>query len=482
MLCRADSIGVFQVESRAQMGLLPRLQPRRFYDLVIEIALIRPGPDPGRRGASVRAAQARLRERSPTPHPKLEPVLERTLGIPVFQEQLMQMAMAVGDCTRRGCRPAAPGDGLQARGRADRVAEGEALRGHGAQRPGRGGGRRHLRARSRRSRTSGSPSRTRCRSRCSSTPARGSSCTIRRRSSRGCCARSRWASTRPRRSPPTPAGTGSRCAAPTCCARASRRCSSRCWRGELAADADDLRSRATAAIAPTGWTPAPTASSRPVGDVRPARARRVRGPSPRRAVRGAAGAGRGQGHRRDGRRPHRRRARERRGRTATSATSCAAPGSPQAQLEALATAGAFECLGHQPPGGDLARRVGRAGPRRVPARFARLRCSRRCSPTRRATSGSRRPVGDRHLHRRPSDDPLPVGAGCPRRAHLARAARARDRPPRRGRGTRDAPATAGDGIRNHVPEPRRRARPRQRDLLGRGVEQLPPGRARCARR
>ena len=58
MLCRADSIGVFQVESRAQMGMLPRLQPRRFYDLVIEIALIRPGPDPGRRGASVRAAQA----------------------------------------------------------------------------------------------------------------------------------------------------------------------------------------------------------------------------------------------------------------------------------------------------------------------------------------------------------------------------------------------------------------------------------------
>ncbi len=58
-LCRADSVGVFQVESRAQMGLLPRLQPRKFYDLVVEIALIRPGPDPGRRRAPVRAAQAR---------------------------------------------------------------------------------------------------------------------------------------------------------------------------------------------------------------------------------------------------------------------------------------------------------------------------------------------------------------------------------------------------------------------------------------
>jgi error-prone DNA polymerase len=98
MLCRADSIGVFQVESRAQMGLLPRLQPRRFYDLVIQIALIRPGPI---QGGAVHPFVRRKLGREPVnyPHPLLEPVLERTLGIPVFQEQLMQMAMAVGDCT-----------------------------------------------------------------------------------------------------------------------------------------------------------------------------------------------------------------------------------------------------------------------------------------------------------------------------------------------------------------------------------------------
>ncbi|MGN6221175.1 MAG: error-prone DNA polymerase [Microbacterium sp.] len=98
MLCRADSIGVFQVESRAQMGLLPRLQPRRFYDLVIEIALIRPGPIQG--GAVHPFVKRKLGQEKVTyPHPKLVPVLERTLGIPVFQEQLMQMGMAVGGLT-----------------------------------------------------------------------------------------------------------------------------------------------------------------------------------------------------------------------------------------------------------------------------------------------------------------------------------------------------------------------------------------------
>lgn len=98
MLCRADSIGVFQVESRAQMGLLPRLQPRRFYDLVIQIALIRPGPI---QGGAVHPFVRRKLGREPVTyaHPKLEPVLKRTLGVPVFQEQLMQMAMAVGDCS-----------------------------------------------------------------------------------------------------------------------------------------------------------------------------------------------------------------------------------------------------------------------------------------------------------------------------------------------------------------------------------------------
>jgi error-prone DNA polymerase len=98
MLCRADSIGVFQVESRAQIGTLPRLQPRSYYDLAIEIALIRPGPIQG--GAVhpyIRRATGK--EEVTYPHPILEKVLKRTLGVPLFQEQLMQMAIAIGDCT-----------------------------------------------------------------------------------------------------------------------------------------------------------------------------------------------------------------------------------------------------------------------------------------------------------------------------------------------------------------------------------------------
>lgn len=98
MLCRADAIGVFQVESRAQLNTLPRLLPREFYDLVIEIALIRPGPI---QGGAVHPYLRRKngQEEVAYPHPKLVPVLERTLGVPLFQEQLMQMAMTVGGCS-----------------------------------------------------------------------------------------------------------------------------------------------------------------------------------------------------------------------------------------------------------------------------------------------------------------------------------------------------------------------------------------------
>ena len=98
MLCRADSIGVFQVESRAQIGTLPRLRPRCFYDLTIEVGLIRPGPIQG--GAVhpyIRRANGR--EEVTYLHPALEPVLQRTRGIPLFQEQLMQIATTVGDLT-----------------------------------------------------------------------------------------------------------------------------------------------------------------------------------------------------------------------------------------------------------------------------------------------------------------------------------------------------------------------------------------------
>ncbi len=92
MLCRADSIGVFQVESRAQMATLPRLRPRNFYDLVVEVALIRPGPI---QGGSVHPYIRRRNGREPVTylHPLLERSLAKTLGVPLFQEQLMQMAV-----------------------------------------------------------------------------------------------------------------------------------------------------------------------------------------------------------------------------------------------------------------------------------------------------------------------------------------------------------------------------------------------------
>ncbi|MCU1578902.1 MAG: error-prone polymerase [Rhodoglobus sp.] len=97
-LCRADAIGVFQVESRAQMGLLPRLQPREFYHLVVEIALVRPGPIQG--GAVHPYVRRKTGDETITYlHPRLEKVLKRTLGVPIFQEQLMQIAVEIGGCT-----------------------------------------------------------------------------------------------------------------------------------------------------------------------------------------------------------------------------------------------------------------------------------------------------------------------------------------------------------------------------------------------
>ena len=98
MLCRADTVGVFQVESRAQMSTLPRLRPRRFYDLVVEIALIRPGPI---QGGSVHPYIKRRNGKEPVTylHPLLENSLGKTLGVPLFQEQLMQMAIDVAGFT-----------------------------------------------------------------------------------------------------------------------------------------------------------------------------------------------------------------------------------------------------------------------------------------------------------------------------------------------------------------------------------------------
>jgi error-prone DNA polymerase len=91
-LCNADTIGMFQVESRAQMSCLPRLRPERFYDIVVQVAIIRPGPIVGQ---MVNPFLQRRQGREPVtyPHPSLEPVLKRTLGVPLFQEQLLRIAM-----------------------------------------------------------------------------------------------------------------------------------------------------------------------------------------------------------------------------------------------------------------------------------------------------------------------------------------------------------------------------------------------------
>jgi error-prone DNA polymerase len=97
-LQEADTIGVFQVESRAQMATLPRVRPERFYDLVVQVAIIRPGPIVG---DMVHPYIRRRRGREPVtyPHPSLEPILRRTLGVPLFQEQLLRMAMVTAGFT-----------------------------------------------------------------------------------------------------------------------------------------------------------------------------------------------------------------------------------------------------------------------------------------------------------------------------------------------------------------------------------------------
>jgi error-prone DNA polymerase len=92
MICRADTVGVFQIESRAQMSMLPRLRPRCFYDLVIEVAIVRPGPI---QGGMVHPYLRRRHSKRPVayPTPEIEQVLGKTLGVPLFQEQVMRLAM-----------------------------------------------------------------------------------------------------------------------------------------------------------------------------------------------------------------------------------------------------------------------------------------------------------------------------------------------------------------------------------------------------
>ncbi|TIL28370.1 error-prone DNA polymerase [Mesorhizobium sp.] len=95
MICRADTIGVFQIESRAQMSMLPRLRPKTFYDLVIEVAIVRPGPIQGDMvHPYLRRRQGK--EKPEYPKPELEEILGRTLGVPLFQEQAMKIAIVAG--------------------------------------------------------------------------------------------------------------------------------------------------------------------------------------------------------------------------------------------------------------------------------------------------------------------------------------------------------------------------------------------------
>ncbi|WP_177435501.1 error-prone DNA polymerase [Pseudomonas sp. Sample_22] len=96
MIGRADTVGVFQIESRAQMSMLPRLRPKTFYDLVIEVAIVRPGPI---QGGMVHPYLRRRNKEEPEvyPSPELEVVLKRTLGVPLFQEQVMQIAIVAAD-------------------------------------------------------------------------------------------------------------------------------------------------------------------------------------------------------------------------------------------------------------------------------------------------------------------------------------------------------------------------------------------------
>ena len=98
LLCRADTVGTFQVESRAQMATLPIMEPRKFYDIAIEVAIIRPGPIVG---DLVHPYLNRRtgREAIDYIHPSFEPILKRTLGVPLFQEQVLRMAMEIADFT-----------------------------------------------------------------------------------------------------------------------------------------------------------------------------------------------------------------------------------------------------------------------------------------------------------------------------------------------------------------------------------------------
>ena len=139
MLQEADTIGVFQVESRAQMATLPRIKPANFYDLVVEVAIIRPGPIVGQ---MVHPYISRRNGREPVEyaHPSLEPILKRTLGVPLFQEQLLRMAMVAAGFSGGEAEELRRAMGFKRSEERMRQHRDEAARRHGAQRHRRRGG------------------------------------------------------------------------------------------------------------------------------------------------------------------------------------------------------------------------------------------------------------------------------------------------------------------------------------------------------
>ena len=159
-LQKADTVGMFQIESRAQMACLPRLQPKKFYDIVVQVAIIRPGPIVGK---MVHPYLKRRQGREPAEclHPSLEPVLARTLGVPLFQEQLLRMAMIAAGFHRRRSGRIAPRVRFQALRKTDARRGSEAAPRHGEKRNHRQRRRTRSCNRSRRSRCMDFPNRMR---------------------------------------------------------------------------------------------------------------------------------------------------------------------------------------------------------------------------------------------------------------------------------------------------------------------------------
>ena len=217
MICRADTIGVFQIESRAQMSMLPRLRPRNYYDLVIEVAIVRPGPIQGdmvhpylrRRSGEEPVSLSRAR--------RCAACWSARCGVPIFQEQVMRLAVVAAGFTpgeadqlRRAMAAWKRRGGIGAlRAEADRRAC--ARNGYADEfaQPDRS-------SRSAASASTAFPRRMPPASRCWSMSRPGSSATIRRRSPRRCSTASRWGSTRRRSWCAMRASTASRCGRSMC--------------------------------------------------------------------------------------------------------------------------------------------------------------------------------------------------------------------------------------------------------------------------